>query len=132
VRAALLCLTLCLLACEREPAIVIRFEPQDLAGRDLSRPQDLAGTRVDAATPVEAATKSRAKGDRECQKDADCVVVADDCCDCKSGGRQHAQHKASPRPNRTACADVLCTAMMSPDASCGKKPACVAHACILK
>jgi hypothetical protein len=124
MRAALLCFVLCLVGCEREPAIVIRFEPQDLAGRDLSRPQDLAGIRVDAARPAD--------NGKECQKDADCVVVADDCCDCKNGGRQHAQHKALPKPSRAGCADVLCTAMMSPDASCGKKPACVAHACILK
>jgi hypothetical protein len=128
------------LGCEREPAIVVRFDPADLAGRDLSRARDLGAT--DAATgaasgaPRDAGASAAAKKlapAMACATDADCVLVTDGCCDCANGGKQRAVPKRAPRPAADpACKEVMCTMMMSTDPSCGKRAACLEHACAMR
>jgi hypothetical protein len=122
-------------ACQREPAIVIRFEPADLAGKDLAKPHDLAPRDLssrDAA--VAEAKKETAK--TACKVDADCVLFTDDCCDCANGGKQHAIAKndvAAHRAKREAsCKDVMCSMMVANDPTCAKRPACVAGACAMR
>jgi hypothetical protein len=133
-RSIVLCTSLLLLACEREPPIVIRFDPVDLSGRDLARPRDLAGA-VDAAPTVERAVPAVERG--TCASHADCVAIVDGCCDCAHGGKQ----RAVPRRNqakqlfaqRASCGkDVLCVTMMSNDASCRQRAACVDHVCAMR
>ena len=130
-------------ACQKEPAIVIKFEPADLAGRDLAKPRDLAGG--DAATKVEPAAHEESAGkagktapaaQAACTTDADCVIIPDGCCDCANGGKEHAVAKRDEAKLRAAqrasCKDVMCTMMVSTDPTCGKRPACRAGACTMR
>jgi hypothetical protein len=57
-----------------------------------------------------------------CRVNAECVLVAEDCCGCTGGGKQ----KAIPRKDKDSyerarqarCAGTLCPAIMSQDRSC--------------
>ena len=124
---------LMLVGCQREPTIVVRFEPTDLGKRDAAtRPPDLAvrDAQVDAAVVV--ASKSKKS---ECQNAADCALVPEDCCDCASGGKQRAVPKAqvaSLKAQRAKkCKQAMCTMMMSTDPSCAKRAGCISGACQL-
>ena len=112
-----LCVAAALSGCKEDPAIVIRFEPPDLAG-----------SKMDAAVAVVAPRAA----DAECEKDADCTVEVDGCCDCANGGKQKAvsmkHHKAAP----SEPCDSACTMMISTDPSCGKLAACLDGACTLR
>jgi hypothetical protein len=128
----------CLAACHEEPTIVIKFEPNDLAGA-AARPVDLgapAAARAVADLAVAAADKSAHKKPAlECKKAADCVVVPAECCDCANGGKQHAIAKKELAEAKTAraerCKGKMCTMMMSTDPSCGQRPDCVDGACVM-
>ncbi|MEO6953712.1 MAG: hypothetical protein ABI321_18055 [Polyangia bacterium] len=111
------CVAAALSGCKEDPAIVIRFDPPDLAGR-----------KTDAAVAVVAPTPA----DAECEKDADCTIEVDGCCDCANGGKQKAvslkHHKVAP----SEPCDSVCTMMMSTDPSCSKRPVCVEGACTMR
>jgi len=137
-------LSLCLFAgaCEREPAIVIRFDPVDLSGRDLQKARDLATAR-DAATPTDLALQPTAKiapvfgaGAMRCHAEKDCVIVPDGCCGCANGGKQAAalqrDEKSLRATQRAQCKDVMCTMMVSNDPTCGKRAACVEGSCAMR
>jgi len=150
-----------LLGCSREPAIVIRFDAFDMAGRgDLARataappsspdaalafPPDAAvaagkprpkaeAGKVDAPSPI--AKEAPLKAEAQCKGDADCVIVPDGCCSCANGGKQRAARKieadALRAAQREACKDVMCTMMVSTDPTCGKRAACVEGACAMR
>jgi hypothetical protein len=136
-RIALCLVVLGMGACQREPAIVIRFEPSDLAGRDLAKPRDL-GVPPDGAVKAVAEKKTATKSETpaQCASDADCVIIPDGCCDCANGGKEHAVAKRDEAKLRAAqrasCKDVMCTMMMSTDPTCGKRPVCVDSACTMR
>jgi hypothetical protein len=93
--------------CHEEPTIVIRFEPADLAKAKPGKPA-------------------------ECKVASDCDVEPVDCCDCSSGGKQHAVTKVARKAAyEKRCDHVMCTMMLSTDPSCPKHPDCVAGACML-
>jgi len=147
-RIAMCLFVLGIAACQREPAIVIKFEPADLAGRDLMKPRDLAAPLDGAAAKIEQpeqnesvgktakSTKTAVAKKSECAADADCVIVPDGCCDCANGGKEHAVAKRDEAKlraaQRAACKDVMCTMMVSTDRTCGKRPACVDGACAMR
>ena len=150
VRAAYIVATLLLavfsvavVGCKEEPTIVIKFEPNDLG---TTKPADLLPPLVprDAARPADLATVA-AKGDEgkggkpaaggECKVAADCVVEPVDCCNCNSGGSQHAIAKskaaASAAKRASKCGHTMCPMFVSHDKSCSMEPACVDGACVL-
>jgi hypothetical protein len=69
----------------------------------------------------------------DCKKDADCVLVPDDCCDCSQGGKQHAipkkQKDAYEKDRHKRCATTQCMEMISQDLSCTQHPFCGAGIC---
>ena len=71
----------------------------------------------------------------DCRKDADCVLVPDDCCSCAEGGKQHALPKsrrdAYQAERKSRCAGTMCPQMMSTDPSCAQQAVCRAGACQL-
>jgi hypothetical protein len=71
----------------------------------------------------------------DCKTDKDCVLVADDCCACAEGGKQHAipkkQKDAYEKDRKKRCADTACTEMASTDPSCSQLPFCGAGICEL-
>ena len=79
--------------------------------------------------------KAPATGTSDCKKDSDCVAVADDCCPCSEGGKQHAipkKEKAGYEKERhKRCQGTACTEVMSQDASCAQRPFCAAGICEL-
>jgi hypothetical protein len=124
--------------CREEPAIVIKFEPNDLAAArptaDLSArllvpPADLGLTPAAAA----AAKAKDAKRAGECKVAADCVLEPTTCCDCANGGKQQAVSKKQGLADKAAhaekCKTAVCTMMMSTDPSCGQRADCVAGVC---
>lgn len=147
VRAAYIVATLILsgfalgsVGCKEEPTIVIKFEPNDLG---TTKPADLLPR--DAARPADLATVA-AKGDEgkggkpaaaggECKVAADCVVEPVDCCNCNSGGSQHAIAKskaaAAAAKRASKCGHTMCPMFVSHDKSCSMEPACVEGACVL-
>ena len=72
---------------------------------------------------------------RDCKTDRDCVIVADDCCPCSQGGKQHAIPKkaqsAYEKDRRKRCSDSVCTEVMSQDLTCAQHPFCGAGICEL-
>lgn len=70
-----------------------------------------------------------------CKKDADCVLVPDDCCSCTEGGKQHAIARSGKRAYEATrnkrCAGTMCMQMMSQDPSCSKRAVCNAGSCDL-
>jgi len=137
VAAVLLSLSsLGVVGCREEPTIVIKFEPNDLAGAakpaDLGaapKPADLAVVAVEKKKPKAAGTAA------ECKVAADCVVEPVDCCDCANGGKQHAVAKKVAAAEKTAraarCKSAMCTMMLSTDPSCGQRADCVDGACVM-
>ncbi len=135
--------------CREEPTIVIKFEPNDLAGRaatptpGVARPGDLGAAAattppdLGAAKTAAPATKEGKKkgGGGECKVAADCVVVPLECCDCANGGKQHAISKkraAAEKASRAEkCKTAVCTMMLSTDPSCGQRADCVDGACVM-
>jgi hypothetical protein len=123
--------------CHEEPTIVIQFQAADLSG---ARAPDAAAARAPDMAPKAAATPSPASAKlpveaTRCKGHAECVSVPVDCCDCNNGGALHAVAKrwasAHKAERAKRCADTMCTAAMSADASCKQHAACVAAACAL-
>jgi hypothetical protein len=71
----------------------------------------------------------------DCKTDKDCVLVADDCCPCAEGGKQHAIPKkgkdAYEKDRKKRCTDTACTESVSTDPSCSQRPFCGAGICEL-
>ncbi|HVZ70741.1 MAG TPA: hypothetical protein VHJ20_00065 [Polyangia bacterium] len=71
----------------------------------------------------------------DCKTDADCVVVADDCCSCNEGGKQRAipkKERASYEKDRhKRCEGTMCTEVISQDATCSQRAMCNAGICEL-
>jgi len=136
------CLLGCLLGgCREEPTIVIKFEPNDLAGASVgtkpSGASDMAAAPKPADLAVAAATKPEKKkgAAAECKVAADCVVEPIECCDCANGGKQHAIAKKTAAATKAAreakCKTAMCTMMLSTDPSCGMRADCVDGACVM-
>lgn len=136
-----------LTGCHEEPPIVVKFQPNDLAGQaaqptahaDAAPPATVkdaspAQAPGDAAT-AEAAEAHKPRGKAECHVAADCTVAAVDCCDCANGGKQQAvpkhelKHLEAARKKR--CKGAMCTMMLSVDPTCGKRADCVEGRCVL-
>ena len=124
--------------CREEPTIVIKFEPNDMAGAakkaaDMvvaAAPADLAVAAVEKKAP-----EKKKGAARECKVAADCVVEPLDCCDCANGGKQHAIAKKAAAAAKAAraerCKSAMCTMMLSTDPSCGQRADCVDGACVM-
>jgi|GEM_PF-2628665 len=127
---------MCLLfGCHEEPSIVIKFEPNDLAGSVTASVKIDAGTAQKVVPPADAgATKPTATG-AACKVAADCVAIKADCCDCNNGGAQKVVGKGEvaklDKELKARCKGTMCATMMSNDPSCGKKADCVAGHCAL-
>ena len=137
--AWMLVLAMCSIGCEREPAIMVRFDAADLASRgDFSVvAKDAASAPAQGSTVDAGGTATVEKTKRtQCKSDADCVLVPVECCSCANGGRLRAIAKHDEDAARAAqtkkCADVMCTMMVSTDPSCGQRPSCVANQCTLR
>jgi len=137
--------------CREEPTIVIKFEPNDMAGHppavapaavptalptaaqaDLSvRPSDLGLAKKPTPPPAAKPTKATA----ECKVAADCVIEPTDCCDCANGGKQHAIPKKKAAASKAAraerCKTAVCTMMLSIDPSCGQRSDCADGVCVM-
>ena len=135
-------LSFCVLAfvlfgCHEEPTIVIKFEPNDLAGTAASKPADMAlpPGRADLAVAAAGTPAEKKKGKPECKVAADCVVEPLDCCDCANGGKQHAISKKAAAASKAAraerCKTKMCTMMLSTDPSCGQRADCVDGQCVM-
>ena len=80
---------------------------------------------------------SKAKSEpSQCRKDADCALVADDCCGCTAGGKQRAiplkNRDAYQRDLRKRCEGTLCAEVISDDPSCKAASAkCEEGRCVL-
>jgi hypothetical protein len=134
-----------LFGCREEPTIVIKFEPNDLAGTVAAKPIDMtapaaAAKAADLGVVAKAPDKAGKKGDgkkaaAECKVAADCAIEPTDCCDCANGGKQHAIAKKALAASKAARADKckgqLCTMMLSTDPSCGQRADCVDGACVM-
>jgi len=138
VRAPMLVAFLLLLpwfGCQREPTIIIRFDAADLAGSTDAAPPIRDAGIIAAPRPAIPMRPSNAPT-TACQKDADCVAVSADCCDCANGGRLRAVLKREEEQltaqKHKACKDVMCTMMASTDPTCGKRPACLEGHCALR
>jgi hypothetical protein len=127
-----------LVGCREEPTIVIKFEPNDLAG--TAKPRDLAttssGADLGAAAVEKKAPPEKKKGAAaECKAAADCVLEPLDCCDCANGGKQHAIAKKAAAASKAAraekCKAQMCTMMLSTDPSCGQRADCVDGQCVM-
>lgn len=72
----------------------------------------------------------------KCEKDEDCVLIKESCCDCNAGGarisvaRIHARALLNKRQEE--CHDKACMQVISSHPSCGKKAACEQGSCALK
>jgi hypothetical protein len=143
VAAALFVSCVCVFgsACREEPTIVIRFEPNDLAGVASAKVGD-GGTSAAAKVTVSGADAGAAAvasvkkaASPECKLAADCTVVPLDCCDCANGGKQHAiaakALAAAKAARAERCAHTMCTMMLSTDPSCGQRADCVAGVCVM-
>jgi hypothetical protein len=141
MRAALTCLIVlvALAGCRKEPTIVIKFEPNDLAS---VAPAAVAGdaasppaTVADAAAGAEAPQPAAPAGPPECKKPADCEVIPVECCGCNAGGAQMAVPKARvaalKKERAKKCKGTVCAQMMSQDPSCLQVPTCKDGRCVL-
>jgi hypothetical protein len=123
--------------CEREPAIVVRFDARDLAGPDAGKPKD-------ASAPIKLANDdagvvhdaSKLPLGPACKVEADCTLIVDGCCDCANGGKLAPALKRDEtkltKAHQAACKNTMCTMMVSTDKSCGSRPACVDGHCALR
>jgi len=87
----------------------------------------LAGLML-AGLMLAGARSAAAKGDgAACKVDADCVLVPDDCCGCRAGGKQKALPKkdlaAYERSRQARCTAIMCPALMSLDPTCSARSA---------
>jgi hypothetical protein len=130
------------LACREEPTIVIKFEPNDLAGARKPADMSLAaaakpGDLAVATTPTTIEKKPLPKkgAAAECKAAADCVLEPVECCDCANGGKQHAIAKKTLAAAKAAraekCKKQMCTMMLSTDPSCGQRAECVDGQCVM-
>ena len=126
--------------CREEPTIVIKFEPNDLAGgkaADMSvrKPVDLAAVSAPDLGAAKQSTTKSGKSAAQCKVAADCVVEPLECCDCANGGKQHAIPKKTAAATKAArvkkCKSTICTMMLSTDPSCGEHADCVDGACVM-
>jgi hypothetical protein len=126
-----------LIGCREEPTIVIKFEPNDLAGAAVTaRPADMAAAPKPAPpADMTVAAKKKKGAAPECKVAADCVVEPIECCDCANGGKQEAVTKkaaaASKKARAAECKTKMCTMMLSTDPTCGMRADCVEGACTL-
>jgi hypothetical protein len=94
----------------------------------------LASFGVSFLAQAKHARKAPASTD-DCKTDKDCILVADDCCPCAEGGKQHAIPKKEKdtyeKDRKKRCADAACTEMVSTDPSCSQRPFCGAGICEL-
>ena len=96
----------------------------------------LGGSLVAEARRARARkAKPAPTGSADCKKDADCVLVPDDCCSCNQGGKQRAipkKEKATYEKDRKKrCAETECMEMMSQDPTCSQHAFCGAGICEL-
>lgn len=99
----------------------------------------LAEAKPTRKAPTARASEHQAAGTRQaashCKKDADCVLVPDDCCSCSEGGKQHAVARAArdayEKDRQKRCAGTMCAQVMSQDASCAQQAVCRAGSCTL-
>jgi hypothetical protein len=79
--------------------------------------------------------KAAPVGSVDCKSDKDCALVADDCCSCSQGGKQHAIPKkekdAYEKDRKKRCKETQCIDMMSQDPTCTQQPFCAAGICEL-
>ena len=136
VAVVLFSLTFGVAGCREEPTIVIKFEPNDLAG--ASKPADMslmAAKAADLAVAEKRAPEKKRGAAVECKAAGDCVLEPLDCCDCANGGKQHAIAKklaaASKAARADKCKTKMCTMMLSTDPSCGQRAECVDGACVM-
>ncbi len=127
-------LALVAVGCREEPTIVIKFEPNDLAG--AAKPADMSSpAKPPVADLAVAATAEKKKGKPECKVAADCVIEPADCCDCANGGKQHAIPKKAAAASKAAraerCKTTMCTMMLSTDPTCGQRAGCVDGQCVM-
>jgi hypothetical protein len=123
---------LCVAGCQKEPTIVIRFEPSDMKSGVAAKATAKEPLKADAAPGSEVKPATPATPD-PCTADKDCVAEpVDPCCDCKAGGQLRAvsvaRHAARPK---AACKEVMCAQVMSVDPSCAMVAACAAGRCAL-
>jgi hypothetical protein len=82
-----------------------------------------------------AKAKAAPAATADCNTDADCIVVPDDCCTCEQGGKQRAipkkQKDGYEKDRKKRCADTQCMEMMSQDPSCSQHAFCAAGICEL-
>lgn len=137
VAAGVLLALSCIVGCREEPTIVIKFEPNDLAGVTVvAKPADMTVVADLAVAAKKAPVVEKKKGAAaECKVAADCVVEPVDCCDCANGGKQHAVAKKAAAAAKAArverCKGKMCTMMLSTDPSCGQRADCVDGACVM-
>src|SRR5690349_681051 len=99
----------------------------------------LAGATLGVSMLAEAKKGGGARraptDNRDCKTDSDCVIVADDCCPCREGGKARAipkkQKETYEKERKKRCAETACTQMMSDDVSCTQVPFCGAGICEL-
>ncbi len=88
------------------------------------------------AKSAKRSRKAPAASTVDCKTDRDCVAVADDCCPCSQGGKQHAipkkERDAYEKDRKKRCAGTACTEQMSTDPSCAQKGFCGAGICELR
>lgn len=79
---------------------------------------------------MQAATES------SCKSNEDCVLVKQDCCDCRRGGKQEALSKTKALEKiqnlSTKCDGVMCAQVMSNDPSCKQTAVCDKNQCVLQ
>jgi len=129
--------TLALLGCKQEPTIVIKFEPNDLAGAaakalmadgGAAAPAGALGKAAPAPAPAPAPST-------DCKVATDCVAINEDCCGCTAGGKQIAIAASGAQTHAQGlvkkCQDSMCAQVMSNDPSCHMAPDCVVGKCVL-
>ncbi len=71
-----------------------------------------------------------------CMSDQDCAVIKDGCCGCTQGGKQQvvsaAQAKVMLEALNKQCGETMCIQVISSDASCLKRAACLDGSCVLQ
>jgi len=86
------------------------------------------------AAKAEKKVEKKAAAEK-CQRDADCALVADDCCPCTAGGKQKAMARkhvdAYEKTRAQRCAGTMCAEMMSQDPSCSEVAVCEGGSCKL-
>ena len=137
MRSWLMMLLVATAGCQKEPTVTVRFEPTPVGGAVRAEKGDLALTTTNEED-IEAGALKRSPGPAfkdECKENSDCVLQPVDCCDCSSGGKQHAVPKKSAMSaavREKKCKEIKCAMFMSNDPSCSKRASCFAGHCVLK